>query len=518
MNIEAIEQILISGMGSEEKIKLLNQLFIKLEQFNSDDIPSILIDIEYLLKNKVIDISWKLELFLISFINQYRQDNLYLNRIFELLNENQDIQPEELYYLYWQLSRELFVSPTFNTNQNRIKIHKLYRNVFNAYNAEFLNQNHWIPLEQRDENLVFVITSQFLSYKHAPTKTALDFCHTLGSMGKRVKLINTAELPRSICFPYYTSSLFNYLEDYNRVGEIVYNQLSISFYQYRSEMPSLDEIGAVLQEISRLKPLFILSIGAPNLTADLGSNFVPVITLPLSVDVPISESTFLVIPRDLREQDELVISNLTQPLDRIIESQLSYQRDTEALQSVRYNRKEWGINEEDFVMVIVGNRLDEEMTEDFVQSLDLLFGRNPNARLLVVGNYDNYHFMSNKYSDFNTHSSFIGYQRDLSAIYSLCDVYLNPPRLGGGVSAAMAIDCGLPVFSFPYGDVSFVTTPEYHIDNLDIMDEYVDKWRIDPQFSMLERNKAKKRAGEIYNPENMLLTVLEKAMKSPAFL
>jgi len=48
----------------------------------------------------------------------------------------------------------------------------------------------------------------------------------------------------------------------------------------------------------------------------------------------------------------------------------------------------------------------------------------------------------------------LAFSSDLPGLFGICDLYLNPPRLGGGSSAAFALASGVPVFSLAFGDVA----------------------------------------------------------------
>ena len=50
---------------------------------------------------------------------------------------------------------------------------------------------------------------------------------------------------------------------------------------------------------------------------------------------------------------------------------------------------------------------------------------------------------------------FLGYCRDLLGTYRALHLYLNPRRLGGGWSSAMALMAGLPVVTLPACDDPF---------------------------------------------------------------
>lgn len=108
-------------------------------------------------------------------------------------------------------------------------------------------------------------------------------------------------------------------------------------------------------------------------------------------------------------------------------------------------RSDYSIGQNDFVMVTVGNRLDAEMDEEFIDYIVKFIMKNDDVRWVIVGpRHINY--LQTKY-DFLLDDKIIKiqYEDDLPALYRICDVYLNPRRKGGGISIAMAMNEELPV-------------------------------------------------------------------------
>ncbi|MNC38032.1 hypothetical protein D3C75_866210 [compost metagenome] len=136
--------------------------------------------------------------------------------------------------------------------------------------------------------------------------------------------------------------------------------------------------------------------------------------------------------------------------------------------------------------------------------------------MLFVGNIDSFEDLVHKYKAIKDQSIYMGYQKDLMAVYSICDLYLNLHRIGGGTSAALALLAGIPVFSFPYGDVSNVTTSEYHIHNISDIEEYILKLE-DVDFKKLERERILQRADEIFDSSKILCEIIRNAKKQPFF-
>lgn len=111
----------------------------------------------------------------------------------------------------------------------------------------------------------------------------------------------------------------------------------------------------------------------------------------------------------------------------------------EKSEPVSYNKSErLGIPEESFVIVTVGNRLYAEIDEKLINRVIEILQEHEKMYWILVGNIggiksaDNIEKMGNRVK-------FISYEENLSALYKLCDVFLNPDRIGGGFSMMFAM-------------------------------------------------------------------------------
>lgn len=495
-------------LSFQENIERLNEFFLSLLQ--EENINILMEEIEEIENFKELrgsSLYWKIEVYIDSFLFNITNSKQALRRLLHLLQSNPEINASEYYYLYWQINAKLFNTPQLRA-EVEIILHRAYENIYGAYKSYF-NENVWIPHQERDSELVIVFTNQFLSGKHAPTKIVLDHCRMLiDNFGKNVLLINTADLPRTSVIPYFGEILFNYVSEYNKLN--IYN--NFNFYQFRETMPSINDMNAVFKLINEAKPEFAISIGGTNITADLCSNFIPVISIPCTTDIPVTQSTFPVILRQTNEADKPLLDYFISKGKNAIESEVSYSINSTGN---RLSRQDWDLNDTDFVISIVGNRLKEDLADVFLNSLESVVTRNPLVKLLIVGTVDQIQFY--EYETLRSNTRFMGFQNDLSAVYSLCDIYLNPPRAGGGTSAAYALYEGVPVLTLPFGDVAQVVDQFGYINNLNELETYIEKWIEDENFRNEEITKSRNRASQIFDPVGVFEKVMVKARKNPLF-
>ncbi len=113
----------------------------------------------------------------------------------------------------------------------------------------------------------------------------------------------------------------------------------------------------------------------------------------------------------------------------------------------KYDRQTFGLEKNDFVVVTVGLRLEQELTEDLILSMAKLIERNAHIKWLLV--YRNEPHQVYEYENLVRTGRIVmrGWEENLPALYDICDACLNPDREGGGVSLRLAMQAGLPVVS-----------------------------------------------------------------------
>lgn len=453
-----------------------------------------------------------IDIYLYSFLLSQVNDPKYLDQMISFAYS--DLTPETLHFLYWQINSLLFMNPQFKNQYYLAKVHDLYKRIFYKYNVQIADQLEWIPFSKRDESLVVIFSNQFILLPHGPTQTVLDRCVTLvRSFGKKILLINTADPPREITMPFFIPRLFNYINEYTGIQSIAYEGIYIPFYQFEKVMPNETEMSEIISYIYNLKPSFVFSIGGSNVTADLCSNFVPVATLPCSYDLPITEGTFRILGRSMNQRDHDLLNILDERTDLVIESEFTFKARP---MGKNISRLDFGLKPRHFVFSIVGGRLADEVSGDFLLFLVSLLENNADIRILFIGLFGTYDSICDQNIYFKNQSVYVGFQDDISAYLNLSDAYLNPIRNGGGTSAAEALYLGIPVLTLPIGDVSYTVGPEFHIQDFNEVEIYIEKCK-DPQFMEKRRQLAIDRASVIFDSEKIVGDLIKDLYQSPEF-
>lgn len=269
----------------------------------------------------------------------------------------------------------MFCNKSLKTEQTILLRWKLFQQVVQMYKMQIKTELKYIPWQERNHNFVLVITEQFLSMEHGPTKTALDRCRTLIRKEKQVLLVNSAEFGQ-----FYNDCLFyngisgNYMRNYTDVQEIAWKDVKVPYVQCDNGMPDPEVLDMLLEMVYQLKPEYIVMIGGNSVFANLADNIVPVLAVGLSPSV--METTMVsyqTLTRKLDEQDIRLLHQMGKTEDSIIQSVF-----TSGLkeQTEHITREQLGIPREAFVLAVVGARLDVEITDDFCEMLESVLGED----------------------------------------------------------------------------------------------------------------------------------------------
>jgi hypothetical protein len=421
------------------------------------------------------------------------------------------------YDLYLQLLPILFIKHDLVSKDVKVGMHNLYRQIYMEYEQRIITADcRWIPLKERNRDFIIVMTNQFLGIGHGPSRMTMEYCCNLKEkFGKDVYIINTAETHRKPCSLLFFSPFeYTYKDLTEKEYEIQYRGLPFPFYQYSNTMPDEQNFADLMEFLNSRKPEMIINIGGPNITADLCSHIVPVATLPCSADFPATAGTFHILLRALTAEDEEYLIACGIDKERVIESRSTY---CFQLPKIRCSRKELGIPETLVVLVVVGHRLDMEITEEYAEQLNELLQRNEQVFITFIGNFTKHTEFCARYPGFAARTNFLGFRSDLGAVYECCDAFLNPPRMGGGTSAAEALFMGLPVITFPFGDIAEVAGNRYHIQSLAEVDAFIARWSKEETFRLREKQAAQQRAAEITDMEGCLQKMLDDLYNSRLF-
>lgn len=335
---------------------------------------------------------------------------------------------------------------------------ELHRHLLRRMERECPVNCKYIPYEERNHNLIILETDTLLSDDHAPTRIVLEIYKMLKhQLGYEVYLLvdflrmDTDNMENYWAFPYRA----RYLPQQD--GEFVREYQGVEVYGYQQvvwEHP-LDSVRDSMERIYKRKPEFVWHIGGESVLSDMIANVCPLVSTGCTDGYAVSEAPVLVsymqVDRERNKSIERYCIPRSQnllPIDFVITMDVV----EDFIQGEkRYCHEDIGLPEDGFVIAVVGNRLDMEVTEAFISVMEEIAHREANVYFLVIGNTKLRRWNRGILQDRVVH---LGFQKDLPGVLSATELFLNPPRQGGGGSALFSACVGVPVVTLPDCDVA----------------------------------------------------------------
>lgn len=435
-------------------------------------------------------------------------ESIYLEYLLNTLIESRTINKYNMFFAYSQCERYKFISNNMRNEKTDTMMECLYEKIHEEFLDEISEKYLKISKEQLNNNSVFVITSQYLSINHAPTKVALDVCYNLmNNLNKKVVLINTKE----ICtlqgiIQMGNIALANVLDSLDNIDSIKYRDIKIPFYQGKGLMPNESEIINILNMLEKHKPSMVINIGT-TLVGDLCTRIIPTVTIPLGIN-GYSKSTFYVINN---EED---FKNYSSKHNRDKESLITEKAAFELKPQINIlNRNDLGIPQDKFIIAVIGNRLNDEIDEEFLNVLEESCKLN-NSYVLFIDNFNFSELQSFKYKNLMRNYKNMGYQKDLLAVLEHIDLYVNPNRSGGGSSAIYALFLGKPVVTLNHGDVYYNVGKDFCVCSYHEMVNEIYKYCSNNEFYNKQSDIAKKIAINLTDVFKYIKNIYEKVIQS----
>ena len=404
----------------------------------------------------------------------------------ELLLHTKALQTEEKLMLYWQVNGMLFTCTGIPDSVKYKKL-TLWKHMSDCYCKNFSNLQR---IENRRADVVLVTVQQFLSMTHGPTKTVLDRAYVLTQMGKKVFILNTAELYGGNMSGIKQPIKASYLEDLSQYDELEYLGVKLPYLQFENDMPNKQGTQLFLEYLNELRPSYIVNVGGESLTLDCAARLIPVLninTVPSTI-VP-SLATKQVIGRKINKEDCSFLNCLGLQQDSVIESRFTSSLNQ---QKRKYSRVELSIPEQCFAIAVVGARLTQEVDLEFVRMLEPVLCAG--GYLVIIGKMDSYEELCEKSHILKEQSIHMGMQTDVLAILECCDMYVNPKRIGGGTSVIEAMYKGLPVVTLDYGDISLGAGEDFCVSDYEEMRKSILHYMTDTRFYAEMSKRARERA------------------------
>ncbi len=453
--------------------------------------------------------------FLYSALYYLTKDDVYVEKLIKDCLDSDILDKENHFFIFQQLNNVFFNEKDRKSRKIQDLMDDLYESVYQEYRWVLsMDEYGFIAEEDRNSDLVLVLTSQYLSMSHAPSKRLLDYCYILQKkLGKRVLVINTAEvIPLYGAVNWFRGNIGNYADEYNEAEYLEYKGERFVYFQCPRQMPDERIIEQLLKLVENKKPLMAIHIGGGSIVSDMISGLIPVITFNTVVSGRAeTRGRFSAIGRKPDEDDLHWAERHGKAADHFISYILTY---IFKPQKHHYTRAELGFPEDKKTALVVGGRLDAEVDEKF---LELVSDISEKIYTVFVGVYNGYDDMIERYPELREKTSYLGFQEDILAINECADLYINPKRNGGGSSAAEALYMGSPVVSLDYGDVSVEVGPGFVVDSYKEMYDELMRYVSDDEYYKSKSEEGRKRAEYLMDTASILADVIRTAEESGNF-
>jgi len=474
---------------TEKDSLFLKEKFAVIEKKNET-----LLFIKYL--NEEFSDSPETIIMILSILFEQVPTQMILSELYKILNRN-DLDFFLLNFIRRQLEHCLFLNNDFHIDYDTHK--KVQMNFVNGL-KEMINLDlQEIPIIERDKDTVVVLTNQFLGDLHAPTHLVSEFCHELQkTCNKKVYLIICVENTsvKNILSIWMKKDYFvtNYKEEY--LGGFVYDYkgTDIPCYQALLTQDNIQEARNLVKTIYDIKPYFAFYIGSFAVFPDLIKDFTTLASMKITAGYAVSSAQIMINYLNDKKDE-------TKEIEETFNKENRYHTPFGAYGIIKeaknvFSRQEFNIPDDGFILTVVGNRLNEEIKEDFIQMLTKVVEKNNNVYIALIGETDPKDMILNV-EKLKNNIICIGFQRELTDAISLCDLFVNPKRQGGGGGALMSLGAGRPIVTIKNCDIANVAGDAFVCENYEEMKNLIIKYSEDKEFYSQKSKAVKDRKKEL---------------------
>lgn len=382
--------------------------------------------------------------------------NYYVDLI-DMLRNVIDLAPlEGINQIYWSMARQIFLMrmdqgsvPNFTADVLFPFYCALVGEISRRYGA---NPAVWRP-KPGDRRKIVLITNQFLSLQHQPTRDLLEQAAALQGGGFDVTILNTNMMPDRYYSPFVPPFAAEIEPQLN--GDQVLSYEGRSFRIVSSTAPGLpaEKVLGFLAAVDEIDPDAVVSIGGSAIIADMLAAARPCLCLQTTTGHTVSLAHLVL---DYGGNTPPGGDGHYAKAWRPFRLRLSLRQTSSSAAA----RRDYGVPDDAFACLVVGNRLDYEVSDGFLDLLEGFLAKEPRAFAAFAGPVETLpaRLASRAHAG---RLRCLGYVDGMVGLMTVCDAYLNPLRTGGGASALQALEAGLPVVSLASGDVASVAGPDF---------------------------------------------------------
>ena len=365
----------------------------------------------------------------------------------------------------------------------------------------------YIPLKKRSNNRIVIITEQLLNNSHAPSLMTLEIASVFQKSFKYNTEIFTCA-SNKLLPDYLWTTTHGFHSSESSYMQVSYKDTILNVHQYPLASNSVNDYQEMLTSIYNFNPLFVLCIGVNSPIADLPCSFTTVVNLNTVTKAPVSEADIFIRYTKLDDSLEALYNNELQPYQKQVFMNQNFPAIVNTAEGT-FSRQDLSLPENKFLVCLVGNRLDTEISPSFRQLMCSILQRNFNIDFVIIGIvHELKEFFEN--TNYKERIHYLGYCSDLLGVYRILDLYINPERIGGGWSSAIALRAGLPVVTLPNCDVAYNVSESFTVTSKEQMLETILKYASDNIFYNMKHQQALDFASQ--NQGNKIIDFLSEML------
>lgn len=400
-----------------------------------------------------------------------------------------------------QLRMYLFTGNPFRENEAYDGLKRVYEGFIKEIQYKINHFLPFVPFEKRTKKVILV-ASQLINKYHAPTTYVRRICSCLEKMGYEAECF--------VCHFYGVDGYWNwnkgfysqnFMHETGSFEQIFENE---KIKGYNLELHGADYIETLRSAVCMIwekKPEYVLEVGSETILAGLCREFTTTVTMGMTGALPVTNSSLIVsLSEDFQEEQKLWKTLLDKEQKAISVRFTVHDQKAQKAEST-CQKRDFGISEDAFVIIIAGNRLDLEIKESFEEVLYQILEQEKHFVMAVIGKCPELEkrILKGKWAD---RFYFLGHQPDFRGAVGIGDVFVNPPRQGGGTGGMFAIMEEVPVITLDHCDVEENAGKEFVCNSIEEMPELVYKYYTDKEFMDRQKANCRKNAMAKTNIDN----------------
>ncbi len=368
-----------------------------------------------------------------------KKNTTALRNYVSLLSEVTLSNVELNYALLSEVSiRELEADNCFFDDYFKIK-RDVYTSIckFICNNSAYEFHNGYKSNDKSNYNKKIAILVKWAGKQYSPFAVAMDYYKCYVEMGYEVKVYVEGSTKMDI-EPKLPSIMTEVNDGDNRFSGVL---------RYDSYSSIYKRIESIVEDIIEFDPLFLIDMSDEASVISLVlNNSIKTLNFPMRSGMGSCMDYSLYLCADIKRT--VSVNKIYDCINekKIVGFMPGVTNFSDIHKKLGYTREKYGISRNSFVVITVGTRLSNEISEKLVSSMFGLMYKH-DIVWMIVGNSKDNKTINNTGKDMieNKKLILIDYEDSLECLYSICDVFLNPVRTGGGISILKAMHEELPI-------------------------------------------------------------------------